>query len=75
MRKASRPQVVEHVGVSTASWEEATRNAIAACATYGSRLCSAELVKQDLVVEGGLIVGFRVRLAVALEPGSAVPLD
>lgn len=60
-------RVIEVVGVSPESWEAAGRQAVAQIVpTAGLR--AAEIVKQDLVVENGAVVGFRVRLAVAYSP-------
>lgn len=74
-------QVVEVVAVSTESWEDAGREAVAEAARIAPGLQAAEIVKQDLVVEDGAIVGYRVRMAVALSrdtvlvPVSARALD
>jgi flavin-binding protein dodecin len=60
-------RVVEVVGVSGESWEAAGRDALAGARDVRG-LRAAEVVKQDLVVEDGVVVGYRVRLAVAFDP-------
>ncbi len=60
--------VTEVVGVSTESWEAAGRAALADAARAARGLRAAEVVKQDLVVEHGAVVAYRVRLAVAFGP-------
>lgn len=61
-------RVTEVVGVSTESWEAAGRAALADVARTVRGLQAAEIVKQDLVVEDGVVVAFRVRLAIAFDP-------
>lgn len=69
-------RVVEVVGVSGESWECAARNAVAAAVETVKDLRGAEIIRQDVVVEDGVIKGFRVLLAVAYQPGpGAPPLD
>ena len=60
-------RVIEVVGTSPESWEAAARRAVAQIAPSAG-LRAAEIVKQDLVVENGAVVGYRVRLAVAFDP-------
>ena len=66
-------RVVEVVGVSDESWQCAARRAVAAAVETVDDLRGAEIVKQDLVVEDGVVIGFRVRLAVAYLPGPGAP--
>ncbi|WP_252437310.1 dodecin family protein [Pseudonocardia humida] len=62
-------RVTEVVGTSAESWEAAGRAAVADVARTVAGLQSAEVVKQDLVIEDGVVVAYRVRLAVAFDPG------
>ena len=54
--------IVELVGTSTKSWEDAAQSALkTACKTLDD-LRIAEVVKQDVTVENGKITSYRVRL-------------
>ncbi len=68
-------RIVEVVGVSRESWEAAGRAAVADIARTVPGLRAAEILKQDLVVEDGAIVGYRVRMAVALSPVTVLVAD
>ena len=54
--------IVEIVGTSPTSWEDAAKNALATAAKTLEDLRIAEVVKQDVTVENGKITSFRVRL-------------
>lgn len=55
-------RVTEVIGVSPDSWEAAARNAIETAAGSVRDLRIAEVVRQDVTVEGGQVALFRVRL-------------
>jgi dodecin len=55
-------KIVEIVGTSPKSWEDATRIALETAAKTLEELRIAEVVRQDVQMEGGKIVAFRVRL-------------
>ncbi len=55
-------QVTQVIGVSTESWDAAARNAIETAARTVRDLRTAEVVRQDVTVENGSIVNYRVRL-------------
>ncbi len=55
-------KVIELVGTSKTSWEDATKSAVDIAAKSLEDLRVAEVVKQDVTVENGKITGFRVRL-------------
>jgi len=55
-------KIVEIVGTSPKSWEEAAKAALAAASKSLEDLRIAEVVKQDLTIENGKITSFRVRL-------------
>lgn len=63
-------RVTEVVGTSAESWEAAGRAAVAEACRGVRGLRSAEVVKQDLVIEDGAVVAFRVRLAIAFDPSA-----
>lgn len=60
-------KVIEIVGTSATSWEDATKVAIATAAQTLEDLRIAEVVKQDVTVEKGKVTGFRVRLNVSFK--------
>ena len=55
-------KIVEIVGTSPKSWEDATQKALATAAKSLEELRVAEVVRQDVTVEKGKITAFRVRL-------------
>ena len=55
-------KVIELVGTSATSWEDATKAAIATASRALEDLRIAEVVKQDVTIENGKLTGFRVRL-------------
>lgn len=55
-------KIVELVGTSTKSWEDAAQSALATAAKSLEELRIAEVVRQDVQVEAGKVTAFRVRL-------------
>ena len=55
-------RVTELVGVSTESWEQATRTAIETASRTLRDLRVAEVVKLDVTVEDGKVARYRARL-------------
>jgi flavin-binding protein dodecin len=55
-------KIVEIVGTSPKSWEDATAEALATAARSLEELRVAEVVRQDVAIENGKITSFRVRL-------------
>jgi flavin-binding protein dodecin len=60
-------KIVEVVGVSSLSWEDAGRNAVQAAASSLRDLRVAEVTKMDMKVEGGKVVAFRTRVALSFK--------
>jgi len=54
--------IIEIVGTSDISWEDAASNAVATAAKTLKDLRIAEVVKQDVTIEKGKIAQYRVRL-------------
>jgi len=54
--------IIEIVGTSDTSWEDAASNAVATAARTLKDLRIAEVVKQDVTVEKGKVSQYRVRL-------------
>jgi len=55
-------KIVEIVGTSPTSWEDATQQALSVAAKSLEELRVAEVVRQDVTIENGKITGFRIRL-------------
>ena len=60
-------RVTEVIGVSTESWEAATRAAVQTAANTVRDLRIAEVVRQDVVIENGQVSAFRVRLGISFK--------
>lgn len=60
-------RVVDVVGQSAVSWEDAAKNAVATAAKSLRDLRIAEVVKLDVKVEGGKVVAFRTRLSLSFK--------
>ena len=60
-------KIVEIVGVSANSWEDATKVAIETASQTLEDLRIAEVVKQDVTIEFGKVTGFRVRLTISFK--------
>jgi hypothetical protein len=62
-------KVIELIGASPNSWEEATQNAVAKAAKTVRNIVGVELISQTAVVEDGRITQYRsdVRLAFVVE--------
>ena len=60
-------RVTEVIGVSTESWEAATRAAVQTAANTVRALRIAEVVRQDVVIENGQVSAFRVRLGISFK--------
>ena len=63
-------KIVEVVGTSTRSWEEAAKNAVETASRTLRDLRVAEVVKQDMKVENGKIKAYRTRVLLSFKYGS-----
>jgi flavin-binding protein dodecin len=59
--------IIEIVGTSPTSWEDAAQSALATASKTLEDLRIAEVVKQDVTVESGKITSFRVRLNISFK--------
>jgi flavin-binding protein dodecin len=59
--------VNEIVGTSTKSWEDAAKQAVETAAKSVEDIRIGEVVKQDVTVENGKVVSYRVRLNVSFK--------
>jgi dodecin len=62
-------KVVELVGTSAKSWEDAATNAVETAAASLRDLRIAEIVKLDMTVEKGRVRAFRARVLVSFKYG------
>ena len=63
-------KIVEVIGTSTRSWEEAAKNAVETASRTLRDLRIAEVVKQDMKVENGKIKAYRTRVLLSFKYGS-----
>ncbi len=62
MTEGSVYRVVELIGTSNDSWEEAARNAVREAARTYQDLRVAEVVEMDVLIEDGDIIAFRTKM-------------
>jgi len=60
-------KIVEVVGVSDQSWEEAGRNAVETAAGSLRDLRVAEVTQMDMKVEDGKVAAFRTRVSLSFK--------
>ena len=60
-------RVTEVIGTSSESWEAAARNAVQTAGKSVRDLRIAEVVRQDVTIQEGGIVNFRVRLDISFK--------
>ncbi|HJY19674.1 MAG TPA: dodecin family protein [Chthoniobacterales bacterium] len=62
-------KVVQLVGTSAKSWEEAAKNAVETAATTLRDLRVGEIVKLDITVDDGKVTMYRARVDVSFKVG------
>ena len=60
-------KIIELVGTSPTSWEEAAKNAVETAASSLKDLRIAEITKLDMKVEGNKVAAFRARVNVSFK--------
>jgi dodecin len=60
-------KIIELVGTSKTSWEDATKVAVETAGKSLEDLRIAEVVKQDVTIEKGKVTGYRVRLTLSFK--------
>ena len=60
-------KIIELVGTSGKSWEEAARNAVETAGKSLKNLRIAEVDKLDMTVENGAVVAYRARVTVSFK--------
>ena len=63
-------KVIELVGTSEVSWEEAAKNAVETAAKSLRELRVAEVTKLDMKVEHAKVVAFRARVTLSFKYGT-----
>lgn len=66
-------KVVEVIGTSARSWEDAAANAVQTAAGTLRDLRIAEVVKMDLKVEAGKVLAYRTRVLLSFKYESGEP--
>jgi flavin-binding protein dodecin len=62
-------KVIELVGTSQTSWEDAATSAVETAGKSLRELRIAEIAKLDLKVEGGKVIAYRARVKVSFKYG------
>jgi flavin-binding protein dodecin len=62
MTSGSVYNVIELIGSSKQSWEQATANAISEAARMYSDLRVAEVVEMDVLIENGAVLAYRAKV-------------
>lgn len=60
-------KIVEVIGTSDTSWEEAARNAVETASKTLRDLRVAEITKLDMKVENGKVAAFRARVSLSFK--------
>jgi len=60
-------KVVEIIGTSTKSWEEAAKSAVELTGEHLRDLRVAEVIEQDLVITDGKVEAYRTKLMVSFK--------
>jgi hypothetical protein len=60
-------KIIEVVGTSKTSWEDATKNAVKAAGLSVRDLRIAEITKLDTVIDKGEVVAFRARVSLSFK--------
>ena len=63
-------KIVDVVGVSETSWEDAGRNSVETAAESLRDLRVAEVTKMDMRVENGKVAAFRARVSLSFKYGA-----
>jgi flavin-binding protein dodecin len=63
-------KIIELVGSSTDSWEDAAKNAVAKASKSLRELRVAEVSKLDMKVEDGKAIAFRARVTLSFKYGA-----
>ena len=75
LHSTSTYDVIELIGTSSTSWEDAAKNVIDEAAKHLRELRVAEVVEKDLVIRNGKVEAYRtkVKLSFKYEPKTSKP--
>jgi dodecin len=59
--------VIELIGTSTASWEDAAKNAVEQAAEHLRELRVAEVVEKDMIVRNGKVEAYRTKIKLSFK--------
>ena len=68
-------KIIELVGTSDVSWQEAAKNAVETAAKHLTDLRIVEINKLDMHIEEGKVVSYRARINVSFKYGPTEALD
>ena len=60
-------KVIELIGSSTESWEQAAKSVVEEAAKHLREMRVAEVAEQDLVIENGKVVAYRTKVKVSFK--------
>jgi dodecin len=60
-------KVIELIGTSSKTWEEAAKNAVERAAKHLRELRVAEVVEQDMVITDGKVEAYRTKIKVSFK--------
>ena len=60
-------KIIELVGTSDVSWEDAAKNAVETAGKTLKNLRIAEIVKLDMKVENGMVTAYRARITLSFK--------
>ncbi len=60
-------KVVELIGSSSESWEQAAKSVVEEAGKHLRDIRVAEVVEQDIVIEGGKVVAYRTKVNVSFK--------
>ena len=60
-------KVIELIGSSTESWDQAAKSVVEEAAKHLRELRIAEVAEQDLVIENGKVVAYRTKVKVSFK--------
>ena len=63
-------KIIELVGTSTVSWEDAAKNAVEKASKSLRELRVAEVSKLDMKVEDGKVIAYRARVTLSFKYGA-----
>ena len=63
-------KIIELVGTSTVSWEDAAKNAVEKASKSLRELRVAEISKLDMKVEDGNVIAYRARVTLSFKYGA-----